>query len=208
MFSVYLFIEGPKFKTAKEKCGMFKGINAIKESMEKTTAIFKMKAGESRQIRVVQKASDWVATYEHVVQLGGFWKTIECIGNDCPLCKAGVNKSYKIYMPVLDRLDSRVKVFKVSKEAARGLLGIEDEYGDITKRDLKVNRFGEALNTTYQFLPRDVDNEDISKYASEVPDIANNVVAILSKEEIETLLNQQISSEAEATPATEKKNPF
>ena len=82
---------------------MIKGFKQIKEAMDRTASIFKMKSGENKLIRVLVPTSEVAATWEHVEQIGGFWKTIECIGKkDCPLCKAGRAPSFKTYIPILE----------------------------------------------------------------------------------------------------------
>lgn len=127
----------------KGKKSMIKGFRQIKETMDKTASLLKMKAGENKLIRILIPTSEVTAAWEHVEQIGGFWKTIECLGKkDCPICKAGRNASFKTYLPILDIAEDKVKIFKASKDVVKALIAFEEEYGDLTKIDLKVIRLG------------------------------------------------------------------
>jgi hypothetical protein len=178
-----------KNKSEKEKRNMFKGFNQIKEAMEKTATLFKMKSGESKLIRVLVPTKEVNAAYEHVENFGGFWKTIECLGKrECPLCKTGKSASLRAYIPILDKADNKVKIFKASKDVIRFLIALEEEYGDLCNYDLKVVRQGEGLKTQYSFFAKDKSDEDLSKYAEHIPPI-ENLIEKLTKEEIEELMD-------------------
>ncbi len=178
---------------------MIKGFKQIKEAMDKTASLFKMKSGENKLIRILVPTSEVAATWEHVEQIGGFWKTIECIGKkDCPLCRAGRTPSFKTYIPILDIADDKVKILKASKEVVKALIAFEDEYGDLTQMDLKVVRLGEGLKTTYQFFRKDPSRIDLSKYVGMIPD-PESLVEQLTKEEIEELLD----GDTNATPPSD-----
>lgn len=165
-----------------------KGLGAIKDAMNSSTTQLKLKSGESTIIRIVTPADEIISVYEHVEQLNGKWETITCIGrNDCPLCQAGKRAAFKSYLVVVDLNDgNKVKIFKASKRVGVQLLGLIEEYGDITKRDFKIFRQGEKLDTTYQFFPRDPSDFDFSSV--EVPDV-EKMVQPLSREAILNMMN-------------------
>lgn len=166
---------------------MMKGLQAIKENFEKSVEYVKLKSGESIRIRVAVPADEIIGVYEHTEQIGGQWKTLTCLGkNICPLCQAGKRAAFKAYIPVIDIGTDKVKIFKASKETVRTILGLVEEYGDLTKHDFKVVRQGDGLDTTYQFFiqakPADI---DLSQY--EIPNIEEKVTP-MTREEILALL--------------------
>lgn len=181
---------------------MMKGLQAIKENFEKSVEYVKLKSGESIRIRIAVPADEIIGVYEHTEQIGGQWKTLTCLGkNICPLCQAGKRAAFKAYIPVVDIGTDKVKIFKASKETIRTILGLVEEYGDLTKHDFKVVRQGDGLDTTYQFFiqakPADI---DLSQY--EIPNIEEKV-APMTREEILALLEGGASA-AEAIAKGEK----
>jgi len=181
---------------------MMKGLQAIKENFEKSIEYVKLKSGESIRIRIAVPADEIIGVYEHTEQIGGQWKTLTCLGkNICPLCQAGKRAAFKAYIPVIDIGTDKVKIFKASKETIRTILGLVEEYGDLTKHDFKVVRQGDGLDTTYQFFiqakPADI---DLSQY--EIPNIEEKVTP-MTREEILALLEGGASA-AESIAKGEK----
>jgi hypothetical protein len=178
---------------------MIKGLSAMKEAMGKSMEYIKLKSGESKVLRIAVPADELIGVWEHTEQFGGQWRTVTCLGkNECPLCQAGKRASFKAYIPVIDRADDKVKIFKASKETVKLILGLVEEYGDITARDFKVVRQGEKLDTTYQFFARDPKDEDFSGY--EIPNIEERVEP-MTREAILALM------EGGATAANAGANP-
>jgi hypothetical protein len=159
---------------------MFKGVDALSEAVKKQgMEILKIEDGQSRIVRILVPASDVMGVYEHTEQFGGSWKTITCLDKnenkkgECPICMAGKFPSFKAYIPVLDRTDGKVKIFKASKDVVKMLLTLVDEYGDLTDRDYKICRNGAKLQTTYQFIPKDKSAMDLSAF--ELPNILDRI---------------------------------
>lgn len=174
-----------------------KGLAAIKEAANSGIQFLKLKDGESALIRFVQPMDEIISVYEHVIQLGGRWQTITCLGKDkCPICATGDRANFAAYLVVLHRNDGdKVKVFKAGKRAASPLITLAEEYGDLRKRDFKVSRQGSKQNTVYTYLPRDpepVNFDDLN-----IPDI-EALVAPMSVQEIEAILAR--AGEVKDTP--------
>lgn len=148
-----------------------KGLSAIKEAAKNSVSQLKLKDGESALIRIAVPTDELISVYEHVEQFGGKWHTITCLGkNDCPICQAGKFARFVTYIPVLHRNENdAVKIFKASKRTGMAILGLVEEYGDITKRDFKITRQGKDTNTVYQFFPKDPVEIDLSDI--QIPDI-------------------------------------
>ena len=182
---------------------MFKGIGALSEAVKKQSMeILKIEDGQSRVVRILVDAEELIGVYEHTEQFGGSWKTLTCLDRndnrkgECPLCAAGKSASFKAYIPMLDTNDNKVKIFKASKDVVKQLLGLIEEYGDLTDRDYKIVRNGAKLQTTYQFLPKDKKKIDLSVY--ELPDIEEKVEP-LTREAILNMMNGGMSSSSDST---------
>lgn len=167
---------------------MIKGFANIKDILTKQqNEIFKIKPGETKLIRIITPLDQMISIYEHMEQFGGAWRVIPCLGKDeCPLCQHGQRASLKIYFLVIDRSDNKIKLFKASKTVGLQLVGLVEEYGDITKFDLKIKRQGEKQNTTYQFFPQKESEVDLSEYG-EIPEI-ESFIRMYTKEEILKLM--------------------
>lgn len=185
---------------------MFKGLSKAKEAMSRSVEQLKMKPGESKVIRIITPADEIISVYEHTEQFDGSWKTVTCLGkNDCPLCQAGKRASMKAYLEVVDRDDSRTKLFKASKKVVMQLIGMVEEYGDVTGRDFKIIRTGEKLETAYQFFPRDAKIEDLSKY-----DRLNieETVKALPREHVIAMMNNAMLPVAASDTSSVEEHPF
>ena len=178
---------------------MIKGLKGIKDALGKSTYL-KLEDGQSAVVRIISP-DDFVAVYEHTIKIAGNWKTITCLGKQtCPLCHINERASYKVYIPLLDRTDDKVKIFKASREFIKALIALEEEYGDITKRNLKITRDGKGLNTKYHIFPKDAEEIDLSGY--EIPNI-EETVAPMTPEAIRFMMESSLSPEAPATDGDE-----
>lgn len=165
-----------------------KGLEVIKqEAAQGSFQHLKLKDGESAIIRIAIPTDQITSVYEHVIQIGGKWHTLTCLGKkECPICATGDKASFVAYVPVIHRNDeNKLKLFKAGKRAASPLVELAEEYGDLTERDFKVTRTGTKGNTQYVYLPRDVSDFDLSGY--EIPDI-DELVQPLSREALIKLL--------------------
>lgn len=187
-----------------------RGLGAIKDAQNSGANNLKIKDGESAVIRFLQDPSEIISVYEYTLQLGdNRWKTITAIDkNEDPLYAAGHKAAFKSYLVVLDRSDNKVKIFKASKTVGKQLIGLVEEYGDITARDFKISRSGEKLATTYQFFPRD--KEELTEdYSEQIPDVAE-MVRPLTRDAILAIMHGGDSVQ-DAPPAgnkDEKKEDF
>ena len=183
-----------------------KGLGAIIEANKNSATMLSLKDGESTEIRIITPVEELISVYEHTEKINDRWRNIRCLGKEhCPLCKAGKYASFRTYIPVFDRKDEKVKIFKVSKTVGNQLVGLYEEYGDLTKRDFKILRRGEGRQTTYQFFPRDPSEFDASEL--ELPDI-EALIEPMSPEEIEALINQKVSDVEPTTPKSNGDFPF
>lgn len=166
-----------------------KGLAAIKDDLNNSASQFKLKKdGDHAIIRVLTPADEIISVYEHVEQFGDQWYTITCLGKDeCPLCQVGHKPSYRVYMVIANRSEGdKIQYFKANKKTARQIIGLIEEYGDITKRDFKIVRQGEGFDTLYQFFPKDPSEFKLPENAF-IPDL-EELVKPMSKEAIINLM--------------------
>lgn len=164
-----------------------RGLENVKSMLNTGFEQLKIKPNTAKQIRIITPADEIPSIYEHVEQFNGSWKTVVCIGkNECPLCQAGRRASFKSYILVIDREDDKVKLFKASRNVVKSLLGLVEEYGDITQMDFKIYRQGEKLDTVYQFFPKERTPVDFSRY--EIPDV-ESLIKVMDKDEILALMS-------------------
>lgn len=166
---------------------MFKGLDEIKDSLTSGADYLKLKDGEAVTMRILVPKSEIIGVYEHTEQFGGRWKTVTCLGKDkCPLCLAGKKASFKAYIPFLDTATDKVKIFKASKDATKLIIGLVDEYGELTQNTFKLLRTGEKLDTSYQFFYKKDDREyNLADF--EIPDI-EELIRPLPRESVIALM--------------------
>lgn len=133
-----------------------KGLGAIRDAANNSTTMLKIKPNESAVVRILTPAEEIISVWEYTLEINGQWQTITALPrNEDPLQGSGNKPGFKSYLEVYDYTDKRVKILKASKTMGTQLIGLIEEYGDLTKRDFKIARQGEKLNTTYQFFARD-----------------------------------------------------
>jgi len=106
----------------------------------------------SNKIRICTKALE--VTY-HEDKEGAKYSTTVCSGDGCELCKSGKPKKFKYAFLVLNRKDGKPYIYESPITVFRQIVAYEtnDEYGDIRKYDISINKEGVARNTTYTIMP-------------------------------------------------------
>ena len=101
-------------------------------------------------------------------------RTILCKGEDCEICKSGNKPRLRMFLQMIN-LDEKDKD-KQNQLWERGItdikqvLGLCEEYGDLSKRDIKIKRSGAkgSMKTTYQFFPKDKSERELPEKQSRV----------------------------------------
>ena len=94
-------------------------------------------------------------------------RTVLCKGEQCELCKAGNKPSLRMFLQMVNLdeqdKDKQVQLWERGLTDIKNMLGLTEEYGDLTKRDIKIKRSGAkgSMKTTYQFFPKDASDRDI-----------------------------------------------
>ena len=136
--------------------------------------------GDSATVRLCHKGEDGkepdgeprydFPVYEvHKLDVDGSGRTRTCLckGEDCEFCKSGDKAQLRVFLTLLnlDEPDEskRVQLWERGITDIKNLLGLAEEYGDLTKRDMKIKRSGAkgSMKTTYQFLPKDPSEREV-----------------------------------------------
>lgn len=88
-------------------------------------------------------------------------RTVLCKGEGCELCRAGNKPSLRMFLQMVNLdekdKDKQVQLWERGLTDIKQMIGLTSEYGDLTKRNLKIVRSGAkgSLKTTYQYFPKD-----------------------------------------------------
>lgn len=94
-------------------------------------------------------------------------RTVLCKGEGCEICKAGNRPQLRMFLQMLNLdekdKDKQVQLWERGLTDIKQMLGLTEEYGDLTKRDIKIRRSGAkgSLKTTYQYFPKDQSEREI-----------------------------------------------
>nr|WP_314462718.1 hypothetical protein [uncultured Clostridium sp.] len=112
-------------------------------------------------------------------------RTVLCKGEGCELCKAGNKPSLRMFLQMINLdekdKDKQLQLWERGLTDIKQMIGLTGEYGDLTKRDIKIKRSGAkgSLKTTYQYFPKDKSERDIP----EVQDLVGSLILDLDKED-------------------------
>ena len=112
-------------------------------------------------------------------------RTVLCKGENCELCKAGNKPSLRMFLQMVNKdeqdKDKQVQLWERGLTDIKTLLGLTEEYGDLSKRDIKIKRSGAkgSLKTTYQYFPKDPSEMEIP----EPQNLIGNLILDLDRED-------------------------
>lgn len=112
-------------------------------------------------------------------------RTVLCKGEQCELCRSGNKPSLRMFIQLINKdekdKDKQVQLWERGLVDIKNMLGLAGEYGDLTKRDIKIKRSGAkgSLKTTYQFFPKDPSDMEVP----EPQDLVGTLILDLNKED-------------------------
>lgn len=112
-------------------------------------------------------------------------RTVLCKGEGCELCKSGNKPSLRMFLQMINKdekdKDKQVQLWERGLVDIKNMLGLAGEYGDLTKRDIKIKRSGAkgSMKTTYQFFPKDPADMELP----EPQDLIGSLILDLDKED-------------------------
>lgn len=145
------------------------------------TGWFKLKGdGDTASVRLLHKGQIGVdengepdydfPVYEvHKLDVDGSGRdrSVYCKGEGCEICRIGNKPQLRMFLQMINHdekdEDKKVQVWERGVVDIRNMIGLASEYGDLTKRDIKIKRNGKTgdLKTTYQYFPKDPSEMDI-----------------------------------------------
>lgn len=112
-------------------------------------------------------------------------RTVLCKGEGCELCRAGNKPSLRMFLQMvnLDEKDKekQVQLWERGLTDIKQMIGLTSEYGDLTKRNIKIVRSGSkgSLKTTYQYFPKDPSEMEVP----EAQKLVGSLILDLDKED-------------------------
>lgn len=112
-------------------------------------------------------------------------RTVLCKGEGCELCRAGNKPSLRMFLQMVNLdekdKDKQVQLWERGLTDIKQMIGLTSEYGDLTKRNIKIVRSGAkgSLKTTYQYFPKDPTDMDVP----EPQNLVGSLILDLSKED-------------------------
>lgn len=112
-------------------------------------------------------------------------RTCLCKGESCELCKSGNKPALRMFLQMINKdekdKDKQVQLWERGLVDIKNMLGLAGEYGDLTKRDIKIKRSGAkgSMKTTYQFFPKDPSDMEIP----EPQDLVGSLILDLDAED-------------------------
>ena len=94
-------------------------------------------------------------------------RTVLCKGEGCELCKSGNKPALRMFLQMINKdekdKDKQVQLWERGLVDIKNMLRLAGEYGDLTKRAIKIKRSGAkgSMKTTYQFFPKDPSDMEI-----------------------------------------------
>lgn len=153
--------------------------------------------GDVARVRFMYTGIDDVDGYAvHEVEIDGKKRYVNCIRNyndpvdKCPFCKAKMYQRAKLFIPLYDVDDGRVKLWERGKKYFSKITSLCARYPDLVSHVFEIERNGKAgsTQTTYEIYEVDHDDTKLSDLPEQL-DILGNVVLDKTAEEMEQFLN-------------------
>lgn len=165
--------------------------NETFKPMEGATEFFSIKNDmESVPVRFLYDNENDLDTYiVHQVEINGKKRYVDCIQEDCPLCKSGNRPKLKLFLQLIDSRDNKVKLWERGQKFIPMILGIFNKYGAICNREYEIERHGVKgdTSTTYSLYALDKDNKTM-KDLPERQNLENGYIIEMTKSEMEKFI--------------------
>lgn len=180
--ALMLQLQKKKIKEKQEdtKMGLQDLINKYDNGGFSKTGWFQLKDdGDTATVRLLHKGEvgvkDGETDYDfpiyevHKLDVDGSGRdrTCLCKGESCEFCKSGNKPQLRMFLQMINKdekdKDKQVQLWERGLTDIKNLIGLAGEYGDLTKRDIKIKRSGAkgSLKTTYQYFPKDPSEMEI-----------------------------------------------
>ena len=131
-------------------------------------------------------------------------RTALCKGEGCEICKTGSKPQLRMFLQMVNLdekdKDKQVQLWERGLTDIKAFIGLTGEYGDLTKRDIKIRRSGAkgSMKTTYQYFPKDKSDREIPEPQNLVGSLILNLDRDDQIKAIEGRLQIKKSNDSEA----------
>lgn len=134
--------------------------------------------GDVAVVRLLLKNEDDILKFtkevHRNVDINGYRNTVLCLGDRCEMCRAGMNPSLRIWIPLYNVDKGELQFWERGLDDIKELMNLYEEYGDLDARDYKIKRNGKkgSTSTTYSFFPKDTsEREELDEWKAQIPNI-------------------------------------
>lgn len=155
--------------------------------------------GDVARVRFMYNSIDDVEGMSvHQVQIGDKKRYVNCLReynepiSKCPFCEARMAVQAKLFVPVYDVDEDRVKIWERGKKFFNKISGLCSRYPKLVEKEFEVERHGKAgsTDTTYEIFPMD-DSEKLGmEDLPELPEDFARFVLEKSAEDMEYFLEE------------------
>lgn len=155
--------------------------------------------GDVARVRFMYNSIDDVEGMSvHQVELNGKKRYVNCLRdyNDpidkCPFCRERMAVMAKLFVPVYDVKEDRIKIWERGKKFFNKISGLCSRYDPLVSKEFEIERHGKAgdTNTDYQIYPMDKCEELTMEDLPELGDDFNTFVLDKSADDMEYYLDE------------------
>ena len=134
----------------------------------------------------------------HQVQIGDKKRYVNCLReynepiSKCPFCREHMPVQAKLFVPVYDVDEDRVKIWERGKKFFNKISGLCSRYPKLVEKEFEVERHGKAgdQGTTYEIFPVDDCEKLAMEDLPEIPDDFSKFVLDKSADDMEYFLEE------------------
>lgn len=134
----------------------------------------------------------------HQVEINDKKRYVNCLReynepvSKCPFCREHMPVQAKLFVPVYDVEEDRVKIWERGKKFFNKISGLCSRYGKLVEKEFEIERHGKAgdTNTTYEIFPMDDSEPASMEDLPEIPDDFGKFVLDKSADDMEYFLEE------------------
>lgn len=154
--------------------------------------------GDVARVRFMYESIDDVEGMSvHPVEINGKKRYVNCLReyneplNKCPFCRGNIPLQAKLFVPVYDVDEDRVKIWERGKKFFNKISGLCSRYPKLVEKEFEIERHGKAgdQTTTYEIFPVDDGEKLTMEDLPELPADMNKFVLDKSADDMEYYLD-------------------
>ncbi len=175
----------------------FKTVTSYNEEKNKDFFLLKNDGDSADVIFLYRSEDDVLVADTHYIKSADYSGYVHCCGHDCPACRKGIRVQTKLFIPVYDVKQNKIKFFdrnirfepQLQKE-------VFSAYANPSEYVFRITRNGEAgsIDTTYSIVAIGKNNmksydQILAEHKISMPEHYEVVCKDLSSEELNLMLN-------------------